>query len=77
MVKVHKERCFRLARFFCSWRNHPNLDMDGYKMSCTTARVEKCNRLIFVGTHGGKGISFLDGHGIHLTVSFAALKRVL
>ena len=47
---------------YYSYRNnHPN---------CNTERVQKCSRLIFVWTYGGRGIDFLDGHGIHFNVSF-------
>ena len=35
---------------------------------------QKCSRLIFVWTHGGRGINFLDGHGIHFNVSFWIFK---
>ena len=38
--------------------------------SCTENSRQKCSRLIFVSTHGGRGINFLNGHGIHLNVSF-------
>ena len=57
--------------------NHPNLDIDmdryRYEISCNPVTVEKCSRLIFVWTFGGKGINFLDGQGIHLTVSCSTL----
>ena len=36
---------------------------------CKTERVQKSSRLIFVWTFGGRGINFLDGHGIHFNVS--------
>ena len=35
---------------------------------CTENLRQKCSRLIFVWTHGGRDINFLDG--IHLNVSF-------
>ena len=40
-------------------------------LSCkeTKDAHKKCSRLIFVYTHGSRGINFLDGHGIHLNVS--------
>ena len=50
-----------------------NLFVPKYKLhfSCknTENYQQKCSRLIFVWTHGGRGINFLDGHGIHLHVS--------
>ena len=39
-------------------------------ISCNTERIQKCSRLIFVWTYGGRGIDFLYGHGIHFNVSF-------
>ena len=41
-----------------------------YRSNCNTERVKKCSRLIFVWTYGGRGIDFLDGHGIPFNVSF-------
>ena len=41
-----------------------------YHLSCWTERVQKCSRLIFVWTWSGRGIEFLDGHGIPFNVSF-------
>ena len=46
----------------------PNPFISDY--SCTENSRQKCSRLIFIWTHGGRGINFLDGHGILLNVSF-------
>ena len=45
-------------------------DWEYYHLSCRPERVQKCSRLIFVWTWRGRGIEFLDGHGIHFNVSF-------
>ena len=37
--------------------------------SCDKNAKQKCSRLIFIWTHGGRGINFLDGQGISLRVS--------
>ena len=47
-----------------------NDDYPYYHLSCSTERVQKCSRLIFVWTFGGRGIDFLDGHGILFNVRF-------
>ena len=56
--------------------NHLNINSKyKFNLSCdkTENAQEKCSRLIFVWSHGGRGINFLDGHGIHLHVSFLQL----
>ena len=53
-----------------------NDDYHGYyldELTCLTKRVQKCSRLIFVWTFGGRGIDFLDGHGILFNVRFFKL----
>ena len=38
-------------------------------LSCDSNHKKKCSRVIFVNSNGGKGIHFLNGHGILLSVS--------
>ena len=50
------------------------INYDGYyHLNCLPERVQKCSRLIFVWTFGGRGIDFLDGHGILFNVRFFKL----
>ena len=50
------------------------INNDGYyRLTCLPERVQKCSRLIFVWTFGGRGIDFLDGHGILFNVRFFKL----
>ena len=49
--------------------NHSRIYRYYDSLRCDTKRVQKCSRLIFVWTFGGRGINFLDGHGIHFNVS--------
>ena len=37
-------------------------------LSCKSTDIKKCSRMIFVNSNGGKGIHFLNGHGILLSV---------
>ena len=44
--------------------------------SCDKNAKQKCSRLIFIWTHGGRGINFLDGQGISLTVSTSMMYSI-
>ena len=64
-----EEMYFKLKIYVCDdipVEPNPSFIFSG----CTENLRQKCSRLIFVWTHGGRGINFLDGHGIHLNVSF-------
>ena len=72
------ERYFKLKIYACDDSDDDDDDLEDdvynwyrfYHLSCNTERIQKCSRLIFVWTYGGRGIDFLDGHGIPFNVSF-------
>ena len=72
-MEESEEIYFKLKIYACD-DPEPILDDDIYywydNINCNTKRVQKCSRLIFVWTYGGRGIDFLDGHGIPFNVSF-------
>ena len=61
---------FKLKIYACDDLESIINDWEYYHLSCRPERVQKCSRLIFVWAWSGKGIEFLDGHGIHFNVSF-------
>ena len=61
---------FKLKIYACDDLESIINDWEYYHLSCRPERVQKCSRLIFVWTWRGRGIEFLDGHGIHFNVSF-------
>ena len=63
-INEFEEMYFKLKIYTCD----DNIFI--FDSGCTENLRQKCSRLIFVWTHGGRGINFLDGHGIHLNVSF-------
>ena len=66
---------FKLKIYACDdLESFINDDYPGYyHLTCLTEWVQKCSRLIFVWTFGGRGIDFLDGHGILFNVRFFKL----
>ena len=66
-INEFEEMYFKLKIYMCD----DNIFIFG--SGCTESSRQKCSRLIFVWTHGGRGINFLDGHGINLNVSFLSI----